>query len=355
VIKSLGRAVAWFIDGLVEAVAAVEETLRRRGRLSLVHVEDGYAVEHQDGRREPTRLRLEAENGTTRLAPEAPALALRGHDVDIVLPSDELLVRSLDPLPAESRPYLDGIVRHQLERLAPWRSDDVLSTYRAAPLAPGDSRLAVTIAATARSLHNRLIVALRALGPRELRLVYRDGTQTDSEFIIPVNGDTAAHTRHRRIRVAVLGVLAAVALAGVLASVWIGWRLQQTETALAEIEQAVAERRKALVAAGQQRPTVGRDAEALLTQRKNEPFSVLAIEALSQALPDDTWLSEVRIAEGRIRLIGVSHSVAELVPQIQASKAFAEATFFAPTTRLPEGEGDRFHLEARLLAAGAKP
>jgi general secretion pathway protein L len=117
----------------------------------------------------------------------------------------------------------------------------------------------------------------------------------------------------------------------------------------------VTERRKALVTAGQQRPTVGRDAEGLLTQRKNAPFSVLALEALAQALPDDTWLSEVRIAEGRIRLIGVSHSVAELVPLIQASQAFAEATFFAPTTRLPEGEGDRFHLEARLLAAGARP
>ena len=36
------------------------------------------------------------------------------------------------------------------------------------------------------------------------------------------------------------------------------------------------------------------------------------------------------------------------LPLIEASPSFAEATFFAPTSRLPGGQGDRFHLETRL-------
>jgi general secretion pathway protein L len=83
---------------------------------------------------------------------------------------------------------------------------------------------------------------------------------------------------------------------------------------------------------------------------------VLALDALSAALPDDTWLSELRLAEGRLRMTGISHNVAGLVPMIEGSPGFTDATFFAPTTRLPGSQGDRFHLEARLVPAeGPKP
>ena len=90
-----------------------------------------------------------------------------------------------------------------------------------------------------------------------------------------------------------------------------------------------------------------------LKRRLNTPVAVLAVEALSGTLPDDTYLTELRVAEGRIRLTGVSRSVARLVPLLEASPAFAEPTFFAPTTRLPNNQGDRFHLDARVVPPGA--
>ena len=67
-------------------------------------------------------------------------------------------------------------------------------------------------------------------------------------------------------------------------------------------------------------PTVAagdRDVEAILKRRPTHR-SVLAVEALSGTLPDDTYLTELRIAEGRIRLTGVSRSVARLVPLLEA-------------------------------------
>ena len=50
---------------------------------------------------------------------------------------------------------------------------------------------------------------------------------------------------------------------------------------------------------------------------------------------------------------GVSRSVSRLVPLLEASPSFAEATFFAPTTRLPNNQGDRFHLDAKLVPPGS--
>ena len=114
--------------------------------------------------------------------------------------------------------------------------------------------------------------------------------------------------------------------------------------------------RQKLLTAGARGPVGDKDMEAILTRRRNTPFAVLAVEALSGALPNDTWLTELRIGENRVRISGVSRSVAGLVPLFEASPAFSEATFFAPTTRLPNAQGDRFHLETRLMpAARNKP
>ena len=53
-------------------------------------------------------------------------------------------------------------------------------------------------------------------------------------------------------------------------------------------------------------------------------------------------------------MTGVSRSVSQLVPLLEASPMFDEVTFFAPTTRLPNNQGDRFNLDAKLVAAGAQ-
>ena len=79
------------------------------------------------------------------------------------------------------------------------------------------------------------------------------------------------------------------------------------------------------------------------------PPAVLALDKLSQALPDDTWLTEMQVNnEGQIRITGISQNVADLVPQIEAAAIFSDAIFFSPTTRLQAGEGDRFHLQMKL-------
>ena len=352
-IGGVKRAIAWFMDGLVEALAAIDDRFRRRARLRLVPVDDGYAIEQENGRREKTLLHLEQAGDVTRLTPPQAASALKQRDVDLVLPADGLLIRTLDPMPVESRSYLDGIVRHQLERLVPWRTDDVLHSYQVAPVGARDDRLIVTIAATARSMHARALAALSALSPGELRLLYQNVPQTGGDIAIRVDDNSVALARLRRIRrgvVMALAVLLMISAAGFGVLAYTG---NQAAESLATAEQSASELRQRLAARGPQR-LLGRDFEAIVARKRAAPIAVAAIDALADALPDDTFLTELRIAEGRIRMTGVSRNVAELVPLIEASPLFAEATFFAPTARLPNSQGDRFHLEARLKPAEAK-
>src|SRR5207244_11296109 len=87
-----------------------------------------------------------------------------------------------------------------------------------------------------------------------------------------------------------------------------------------------------------------------LAQRKQTgSSSVLVLDALSKVLPDDTYVSELRIEGDKLRLTGVTRDAPSLIGLIEQSQHFTSATFFAPTTRAPSDSGDRFNIEARIV------
>jgi general secretion pathway protein L len=347
VFSAVRQGLTWFIDGLADAWTGLASALWRRSRVALVPTADGYAIETPDNRQGSELLQIEDADGGFRFAPSALAATLKNADVDIVPPPDEILIRTLDPLPGESRQYLDSIVRHQLERLTPWRTEDVLHAFRIAADERSSDRVVVTIFATSRSFNARILGALQALSPREVRLRFQDAL--GEEIAIPVDRGEAAAARSAGLRRRTIAAVSALTLAIVAGTAWLGWTLYRTEQELAAVTRAVAQQRRELMATRGTAPVSASDLKVIVDRRGSTPFLVLSLEALSAALPDDTWLSELRIAEGRVRMTGVSQNVPTLVPLIEASTAFSEATFFAPTTRLPNGEGDRFHLEARLM------
>ena len=346
---SIRRTNAWLVDGLVKAWATVEDRMSPRRRLLLIRAADGYALQRPDGQIAVASLPLDGPAG--EIPSEAVAL-IKDSDLDVVLPADELLVRTLDAFPAQSKPYLDGIVRHQLERLTPWRASDVLHSYQAVPAGPDDTRLIVTMAATARSLHRRQLEQLSVMQPRNVRLVYRNAIE-GKDVVIDVTGNSGLIQRVQQKRRVVGWSAAGLGTISVVAIVLLTMSLQNAENTLESTEREITDIRGKLTGAGPAISPRDRDVAAVLDRRLSTPFAVIALDALSEALPDDTHLTEFRISDGRVRVTGISQSVSQLVPLLEASPSFTEATFFAPTTRLPNSGGDRFHLDAKLVPPGA--
>jgi general secretion pathway protein L len=146
----------------------------------------------------------------------------------------------------------------------------------------------------------------------------------------------------------------AVAFAGGLAALLLiaaGLGTVGTYTAdgtLAELDQAIADRRAVLKAAADSASRTAGPPKTLDDLKQRSRVAVVSIEALSRTLPDDAFLTELRLEGDMLRLVGLSRSVAELVPLIEDSDYFAKAGFFAPTVRMPNGEGDRFSIEAAV-------
>jgi general secretion pathway protein L len=144
----------------------------------------------------------------------------------------------------------------------------------------------------------------------------------------------------RVLRLALLGVgLAAVTSLAVAAYAGMALDAEQQE-----LQDRIAQRRAAL----RFNPGSG-SAEALLAKRKQtSPSSVMVLEALSHALPDTTYVTELRIEGDKMQVVGLTQDAPSLIRLLEQSPQFARATFFAPTTRGQGDTGERFHIEAHV-------
>ena len=76
--------------------------------------------------------------------------------------------------------------------------------------------------------------------------------------------------------------------------------------------------------------------------------SVLVLDALSQILPDNTYVTELHLAGNKLQIVGITRDAPSLIPLIEQSPHFTRATFYAPTTRSPSDPGERFHIEMKV-------
>ena len=130
------------------------------------------------------------------------------------------------------------------------------------------------------------------------------------------------------------------------------WSLESDSAAL---DEAIADRRAVLTRAADSRSGAG-GGDSVEARKQHAIVATGVIDALSKLLPDDTFLTDLSVDAARVRITGVSARAAELVPLLERSGQFSNATFYAPTTRMQGQATDRFSIEATITskAPGAK-
>src|SRR5262249_26113376 len=129
----------------------------------------------------------------------------------------------------------------------------------------------------------------------------------------------------------------------------IGWTTYERwslSSDIAALDQAIADRRaliKRSLNASDAAQSRGPEAKKRFT-----PATVIVLDQLASILPDGTYLTDLTLEGGRLRISGVSSNAVELVPLLEKSGHFRNASFYAPTTRLSGSTSDRFSIEATL-------
>jgi general secretion pathway protein L len=345
-LNQIGHLLSRWLDTVAAWIVATYAKVVAAPGVRVVEEKDGTFIVEADGKAASAPERIRIVNGEVVASGAGNAATmLKASRAELVLRPERFVVRPLE-LPRRATEFLDGIVRAQIDRLTPWSAENAAFGWSAPAEIPNE-RVSVTVAATARALVMPFVSAIAGLGAESIAVSTvvpgaHNGAAAIKVFDQRVRGALELSRVRRTLAAALLaaGVLAAAAVAGDI----IGGN--EIDARLADVSSHIAAQRAKLRAGGD---ALHDSALAALERRRHEtPSSVIVLEALSQILPDHTYVTELRIQGDKMQVVGVTRDAPSLIRLIEQSQHFTRATFFAPTTRSPSESGEHFHIEARI-------
>jgi general secretion pathway protein L len=244
------------------------------------------------------------------------------------LPPGCLLVRELT-LPLAAARDLRSVLRFEMDRLTPFDADELFWGVSAQSEDRTQDRLRLRLAIAPRAPVTALLdwLAGQKLAP---------GWIEHAEGRIPLD---AGAPRPRR-QSALAALCAALALA-CLAVPFIRQQIALNQAAALVAERAPAAHVAQLLRAQLEEAASGLAAIAA-ARHQGDALQILA--ALTQALPDDTWLADLSLKSGSLTMDGQSADAAKLIARLAAVPGLQDPSFTAPVTRTNDGKADLFSL-----------
>jgi general secretion pathway protein L len=304
---------------------------------------DRFVVSRRDKDRDIVVANVPAGSGTSGQWQEA-----RNRLTTFELPTDELVAQYIN-VPAQARDYVPGIIRNQIDRLSPWPRDQIAYGFQASPSADDPATLDVCVLITSRQAVDAAQAELSASGLALDRIAGRPPGMPETLVTLWSRVADASQERLKSGRRLITTSIASAVVVSALISVWafmsasdIGDETDALNTRIATLERTIRGI-SAPSGAGGHNPV-----QRAWIDKANSRSAVLALEAVSKALPDSAHLTEFGLENATLHLTGLAGDVPSLIAPLERSGALTEVHFFAPTTRGPDGALFWFHIEARL-------
>jgi general secretion pathway protein L len=341
----------WF-----EELAAALEAWRgwRRTKASIVARQEGSCVVlRREGDFEaPPIAILEAGEKT----PAELAKIAGGRPIDFELPQTALVKRRLT-VPGQARDVLPGIIRNQMERLSPWPLAASLYSFET-PTGLGDGKnLEVRVVIAAKKTADALLDQAAAFGLQPDRLVARPEGEARGPYLALWSRAGAGNSRRASTPRAIAASLLAVVLLSAFATGWAAFSMSDLYAERDEfVARADALRHHDAASRGKEAAALTNPAQRAWAMKETAPVSVFVLEALTKALPDSAYVTDLNFAHGDLRVTGLASDPPSLIAALEQSGQFSGARFFAATTKDADSGLYRFNIEAqatpRLTLAG---
>ena len=350
---ALSRFLDWWVDELKGLIPQALLAGRRQPRRLVVAV-DGpkkRLLMEKAGLSETLAETTDTADGLSslaRLIKARPSLP-----VGLRLSGSECFSRTLH-LPAPAEGDYRRILDLDMERTTPFRAAEVLTAYHVVPADAGAMRgkRVVRHLVVKRRTIDPLLQEMGALG---IEPAFIDCWDDQRHGGLPV--DFLAATRPAADRPGILRLrsLAAVFVLLVVSAVGI-WMLRH-QSALAALEmRADAARAEAGNArlAMEASQTASARIEAMARQLRDRLPVGRIVEELTVIIPDDAWLSDLRIEADRVEFTGLAKSAAALVPLLESSPLFEDVSLTSPVVLDNNEDKERFSMRM-LLAFRERP
>ena len=351
---TISEAKALFADWIAAVTDAVESVLGRvvrPRRILLSEDEDGgFTARMMPSKNRPELPDVSFRFDGHRIAPPLPAdwaMAFRGSRVEAQLPSHQVMATPLD-FPGQAGDFLDGMIRAQVDRLTPWNVNDAAFGW-SAPVTVANDRIELIFAATSKAKVQPLLQFAQSMEAASIAIFGEAVIGTEPPVLVKLldrplqSAVGSALSIPGLLRSILLGAGVAAA-ASLLVAAWLEHTMQSEQE---DLQRQISQRRAAL----RLDANGAGSALGLLAKRKQTtPSSIMVLESITRALPDTTYVTELRIEGDKVQVVGMTQDAPSLIRLMEQSPQFTRATFFAPTTHAANEPGERFHIEAHLNA-----
>lgn len=314
-LNSAASVWAELVDAATDVVQVVGAQVRRRRVVSLNYKENDV-IRTEIG--EP----IESVRGS-----------LAGVACRLSLPSHWFFCAPLNPIPVESRPFLEAFARQQIERVTPWRESDVHVSVTDQSFPEDKSRLIPILTVVPKSLVAEQIATLESNDCSSISIwSFIKGERCE----IAVSSHNSQSSIRRIVSVALALLFALLPI--LAAFCW--WQATVSRDLTDELSAQLTKMRDALVES--------RLPAADSVSKGGRPRIVVLLDDLSAALPDTAYLTRLRIDGDRASISGVAVNPPALVSILENTGHFSNVSFSNAITRSGAGAGKRFSLVMRI-------
>jgi general secretion pathway protein L len=249
-------------------------------------------------------------------------------------------------LPLAVERSLDRVLQYEMNRLTPFSAAETIWGWHISRRDPAHARLHLRLTLGARGPVAAILARLAEAGssPALLEAAPRAGGGAGWRRIdLTGQRETEAGSAPMlRAGFAACGVLLVALVAVPFAKQSLA--MMHLESRIAALEPSVAE--SARLRSGIDARAAGGSVLAEARVQVGDPLR--AIAAVTDALPDGSWLTDFVLQQRRLRIDGRSRAAVQLIARLAANPATLDPAFAAPVTRDDSGDADIFSISAEL-------
>jgi general secretion pathway protein L len=347
-----GSIAAFFDWWLRELAGLVPRRFRqpgrreRRGSVLIFGRQKSVVLERAaEGERALGSVDTDAPDHDQRLSELLKQAKRRGRPVAVRL-GDELGLRKTLDLPLAAKDDLDQMLRFEMDRLTPFRADEVYFAHRVLGSDARNRRLSVELQLAPKREIERVLEAARSFGIVPSRIELAGGAENAGRLnLLP--GESGYSTLEGRLS----RVLALLALLLAVSAVAIPLQRQRATVAKlqAEVTAARAEAEESL-ALRDRLGQLTRSAQFLVADKTRRPLVVQVLDELTRLVPDQAYIIQLELHGQTVELHGFAATASDLIGVLEQSPLFKAPQFRSPVTQDRRSGAERFHVSVELTS-----
>jgi len=264
----------------------------------------------------------------------------------VQLAADQILKREV-AFPSQVRDNLTQVLTYEMDRLSPFRSDQVYFGFRVLDDSAPRDKLQLELVLCLRAQVQDWLRRLRELGAPVDQLTW-EGAWPKANLLPPDERPRRGSGPFSmgKLFAALVLLLAAAAL---LSPIWQMQRMRDTrEAQISELKARADQVNQTRTALEQAR----RGSAAVLQRKLEQPRMIDLLLELTERLPDNTWVQNMDFRDGEIQIRGESTQATSLINLLDEAPGITDVAFRSPVVQIRGSDRERFQISLKYKRPG---